>query len=87
MEIHLTPELEEQLRFVAISAHKDAEELVREVLTQMLGEKTRLILRVEQARASYARGEFLEEEEMDALIARNFDRECVFGGRQRQRTI
>ena len=74
MEIHLTPELEEQLQFVALNANKDAEEVAREVLTQMLGERTRMIRRVEQAQASYARGEFLEEEEMDALIAKNFDR-------------
>ena len=72
MEIHLTPELEEQLRFVARNAEKGAEELAREVLSQVLDERTQMIRDVEEARASYAGGEFYEHEEVLEMIERNF---------------
>ncbi len=74
MEITLTPKQEAQLEYIAANTGRDAKEVAREVLAEALAERVRFIQSINRSRTSYARGEFLEEEEMDALIERDFDR-------------
>lgn len=74
MEIALTPDQEAQLQYVAASTGKAVGELAQEYFTQALEEKAQFLQRIDRARASYDRGEYLEEAEMDSLIEKNFGR-------------
>jgi predicted transcriptional regulator len=66
MEVHFTPEQEAQLKRIATKSGTDTEQLVTGVVARYLGEEARFLAAVENGLAAAERGEFIEEEEMDA---------------------
>ena len=72
MEVHLTPEQEARLSQIATKAGTDPERLVKDVLSRYLDDEARFLTAVEKGLAAAERGEFLEEEEMEARIERMF---------------
>ena len=68
MEIHFTPEQEAHLAQIATQAGTDAERLVKEAAVRLLEENVRFRAAVRQGIAQADRGEFIEEEEMDARL-------------------
>jgi predicted transcriptional regulator len=74
MEVHFTPEQEAQLAQMATKVGTDPERLVKDVLVRYLDDETRFLGAVEKGIVAAERGEFIEEEEMDARIERMFKR-------------
>jgi predicted transcriptional regulator len=72
MEVHLSPEQEARLTQIANKSGTDATELVTEVVARFLAEEARFLAAVEKGLAAAARGEFIEEEEMDARVEAMF---------------
>ena len=72
MEVHFTPEQQAQLAQIASTAGTNPERLVTDVVVRYLDEKTRFLEAVEKGIAAAERGEFIEEEEMDARLERMF---------------
>jgi predicted transcriptional regulator len=68
MEVHFTPEQETQLSQIAIHAGTDAERLVKDAALRLLQEEARFRAAVREGIAQADRGEFIEEEEMDARL-------------------
>ena len=68
MERHFTPEQEAQLAQIATRAGTDAERLVKEAAVLLLEEDVRFRAAVRRGLAQADRGEFIEEEEMDARL-------------------
>ena len=66
MEIHFTPEQEAKLAQIAMQAGTDAERLVRDAAVRLLEEDARFRAAVREGLAQADRGEFIEEEEMNA---------------------
>ncbi len=72
MEVHFTPEQEAQLAQIATKAGTAPERLVTNVVTRYLDEEARFLATVEKGIAAAERGEFIEEEEMDARLEAMF---------------
>lgn len=72
MEVHVAPELEAKLARFAAQQGRDPNELVQDVLTRYVEDETSFLEAVEKGIAAAVRGEFIEEEEMDARVARMF---------------
>jgi predicted transcriptional regulator len=72
MEVHFTAEQESRLSQMATKVGTDPERLVKEVLVRYLDGEARFIAAVERGIAAADRGEFIEDEEMDARIERMF---------------
>lgn len=68
MEVHLTPEQEARLAQIATKAGTNPERLVKDVLVRYLDDEARFLAAVEKGIAEADRGEFIEEEEMDARL-------------------
>ncbi len=68
MEVHFTNEQEAQLAEIAASNGSDPERLVEEAALRLLREDTRFRAAVREGIAQADRGEFIEEEEMDARL-------------------
>jgi predicted transcriptional regulator len=68
MEVHLTPEQQAQLARIATNARTIPERLVTNVVARYLNEEARFLAAVEKGIAAAERGEFIEEEEMDARL-------------------
>ena len=66
MELRLTPEQEAQLSKVANHAGTDIEHLVKDAVLHLLDEDARFRAAVQEGLRQADRGEFIEEEEMDA---------------------
>ena len=66
MEVHFTPEQEALLAQIATTAGTDAERLVKDAALRLLEEDARFSAAVREGIAQAERGEFIEEEEMDA---------------------
>jgi predicted transcriptional regulator len=67
MEVHFTPEQEAELARLAHHAGKsNAVELLRDAALRLLDEDARFRAAVLEGKAYADRGEFIEEEEMDA---------------------
>jgi predicted transcriptional regulator len=66
MEVHFTPEQEAQLAHIASAVGTDAERLVKDAALRLLREDARFRAAVRDGVAQADRGEFIEEEEMDA---------------------
>jgi predicted transcriptional regulator len=66
MEVHFTPEQEAQFSQIATLAGTDAERLVKDAALRLLQEDARFRAAVHEGVAQADRGEFIEEEEMDA---------------------
>jgi len=74
VEVHLTPEQEARLARIAIEAGTAPERLVKDVLVRYLDHEARFLAAVEKGIGAAERGEFIEEEEMDARVERMFKR-------------
>jgi predicted transcriptional regulator len=72
MEVHLTPEQQAQLAQIATKAGTVPERLATNVVARYLDEETRFLAAVEKGIAAAERGEFIEEEEMDARLEAMF---------------
>jgi predicted transcriptional regulator len=70
MEVHFTPEQEAQLSQIASHAGTDTERLVKAAVERLLEQDARFRAAVRDGIAQADRGEFIEEEEMDARIER-----------------
>jgi predicted transcriptional regulator len=68
MEVHFSPDVETRLRQVASANGKDAEQLVKDAVARMLENQARFIAGVQRGIEQADRGEFIEEEEMDARL-------------------
>ncbi|HCC55820.1 MAG TPA: toxin-antitoxin system antitoxin subunit [Solibacterales bacterium] len=68
MEVHFTPEQQERLARIATKAGTVPELLVTNVVARYLDEEARFLAAVEKGIAAAERGEFIEEEEMDARL-------------------
>ncbi len=66
MEVHFTPEQEAQIAQIATRSGTDAERLVTNVIARYLDEEARFLAAVQKGLEAAERGEFIEEEEMDA---------------------
>jgi predicted transcriptional regulator len=66
MEVHFTPEQEAQLTRMAATAGVHPEELVRDAALRLLATDAQFRAAVREGIAHADRGEFIEEEEMDA---------------------
>ena len=72
MEVHFTHEQEARLAQIATKAGTVPERLVTNVVARYLDEETRFLAAVEKGIAAAERGEFIEEEEMDARLEAMF---------------
>jgi len=68
MEIPFTAEQEAQLARVATKSGTDAPHLVKDAALRLLDEEARFLAAVREGIAQADRGEFIEEEEMDARL-------------------
>jgi predicted transcriptional regulator len=68
MEVHFTPEQEAQLAQIATKTGTDPERLVKDAALRLLQEDARFRAAVREGIAQADRGEFIEEEEMDARL-------------------
>ncbi len=66
MEVRFTPEQERQLAQIAASTGTDPEALVKDAAMRLLQDDARGRAAVREGLAQADRGEFIEEEEMDA---------------------
>jgi predicted transcriptional regulator len=72
MEVRFTPEEEARLARVATHEGVDPAELVKDAALRLLEEDTRFRAGVRKGIEQADRGEFVEEEEMDARVKRMF---------------
>jgi predicted transcriptional regulator len=72
MEVQLTPEQEAQLLQIASKAGTDPKRLVTSVVARYLDDEARFLAAVEKGIAAAERGDFIEEEEMDARVEAMF---------------
>ena len=68
MEIPFTAEQEAQLARMATKSGTDAPHLVKDAALHLLNEEARFLAAVREGIAQADRGEFIEEEEMDARL-------------------
>jgi predicted transcriptional regulator len=68
MEINLTPEEEAQLSQVASHEGKPVEQLLTECAAYVLRQNDLFLKEVDEGIAAADRGDFLNEEEMDAFV-------------------
>ena len=68
MEVQFTPEQQAQLAQIASRAGTVPERLVTNVVARYLDEEARFLAAVEKGLTAADRGEFIEEEEMDARL-------------------
>jgi len=72
MDADFTSEQETQLTRIAAEAGTSPELLVTKVMMRCLDEQTRFLAAVERGIAAADRGDFIEEEEMDARLEAMF---------------
>ena len=70
MDVHFTPEQEAQLAQIASLAGTEPERLVKDAALRLLHEDARFRAAVREGIEQADRGEFIEEEEMDARLER-----------------
>ena len=70
MEVHFTPEQEAQLSQIAHHNGTDPEHVVMNATLRLLEENARFRAGVQKGLDAAKRGDFIEEEDMDARIAR-----------------
>lgn len=68
MQIHFSPEQEATLAQIATREGIDAERLVKDAAVRLLEEDARFRAAVREGIAQADRGEFIEEEEMNARL-------------------
>jgi predicted transcriptional regulator len=70
MEVQFTPEQESQLSQIASHVGTDPEQLVKDAALRLLEQDAHFLAAVDRGIAAADRGEFIEEEEMDARVER-----------------
>ncbi len=70
MEVHFTPEQEAQLSQIASQNGKAAEQLVKDAALRLLENNARFRAGMQRGIDAANRGDFIEEDEMDARIER-----------------
>ncbi len=70
MEVQFTPEQESHLSQIANHAGTDAPLLVKDAALRLLEQDARFLASVDRGLAAADRGDFIEEEEMDARVER-----------------
>ena len=80
MEVHFPPEQQAQIARVATKAGTVPERLVTNVVVRYLAEEARFLAAVEKGLVAAERGEFIEEEEMDARLEAMFKAGCASVG-------
>ncbi len=70
MEVHFTPEQEAQLSEIARHSGTDAEQVVKEAALRLLQEDEHFRTSVRKGLEQANRGQFVEEQEMEARIDR-----------------
>ncbi|HUI43771.1 MAG TPA: hypothetical protein VL523_17560 [Terriglobia bacterium] len=68
----MTLELQARLAHLGTQQGRNTDELVQDVLTRYLEDETRFLGAVEKGIAAAQRGEFIEEEELDARVEQMF---------------
>jgi predicted transcriptional regulator len=68
MELHLTPQQQQQLAAMAAKAGLNSERMAADVVGRYLEEEARFLAAVADGLAAAERGEFIDEEEMDARL-------------------
>ena len=68
MELHFTPEQEAQLAQIATNSGIDPERLVKDAALRLLQEDAHFRAAVREGIAQADRGEFIDEEEMNARL-------------------
>ena len=68
MEVHFTPEQEAQLAQIATNEGTEPERLVKDAALRLLQEDARFRAAVREGIAQADRGEFIEEDEMNARL-------------------
>ncbi len=74
MEVHFTIEQQARIAELARKSGTVPERVVTEVVARYLDEETRFLAAVEKGLAAAERGEFIEEEAMDARFEAMFKR-------------
>ena len=72
MEVQFTPEQQAQLAKIASQSNTAPERVVSNVVARYLDEEARFLAAIEKGLATADRGEFIEEEEMDARLEAMF---------------
>ena len=70
MDVQFTPEQEAQLAQIASKAGTDPERLVKDAALRLLQQDARFRAAVQEGIKQADRGEFIEEDEMDARLER-----------------
>ena len=68
MEVHFTPEQEARLSQIATKTGTDAERLVKDAALRLIEDDARFRKAVREGIEQADRGEFIEQEEMDARL-------------------
>jgi predicted transcriptional regulator len=74
MEVHFTTEQQAKIAEIAKKSGTAPERLVTDVVARYLDEESRFLAAVEKGIAAAKRGEFVEEEQMDARLEAMFKR-------------
>ena len=72
MEVHLTPEQQNQLAELAAQRGRDADALAQEAISRYLAEEARFIDAVKLGEAALERGEYLTHEQVGKRLDRLF---------------
>ena len=72
MEVQFTPEQQAQLAKIASQSNTAPERLVSNVVARYLEEEARFLAAIEKGIAAADRGDFIEEDEMDARLEAMF---------------
>ena len=72
MEVQFTPEQQAQLAKIASQSNTAPERLVSNVVARYLDEEARFLAAIEKGIAAADRGDFIEEDEMDARLEAMF---------------
>lgn len=74
MEVHFTTEQQARILEIAKKSDTAPERVVTDVVARYLDEESRFLAAVEKKLAAAERGDFIEEEEMDARLGAMFKR-------------
>lgn len=72
MEVHLAPDIEAQLHQLAARIGTDAEQLLKDAALRLLREDVQFRVAVQKGIEQADRGEFIDEDEMNARVERMF---------------
>ena len=72
MEVQFTPEQQAQLAKIASQSNTAPERVVSNMVARYLDEEARFLAAIEKGIAAADRGDFIEEEEMDARLEAMF---------------